>query len=43
MGTGTTAIVAKKMKRKFIGSEIGKDYFDLIEKRLKEFNNEIQF
>lgn len=43
MGTGTTAIVARKMKRKFIGSEIGKDYFDLIEKRLNEFNNEIQF
>jgi len=43
MGTGTTAIVSKKMNRRFIGSEIGKDYFDLVEKRLKEFNNEIQF
>ena len=43
MGTGTTAIVSKKMKRRFIGSEIGKDYFDLIEKRLQEFNNEIKF
>jgi DNA modification methylase len=31
------------MNRRFIGSEIGKDYFDLVEKRLKEFNNEIQF
>ena len=43
MGTGTTAIVSKKMKRRFIGSEIGKDYFDLIEKRLGELNNELQF
>lgn len=43
MGTGTTAVVAKKMKRRFIGSEIGKDYFDLTEKRLKEMDNEFQF
>jgi site-specific DNA-methyltransferase (adenine-specific) len=43
MGTGTTAIVSKKMKRRFIGSELGKDYFDLIEKRLGELNNELQF
>ncbi|MDC3219058.1 site-specific DNA-methyltransferase [Flavobacteriaceae bacterium] len=43
MGTGTTAVVSKKMKRRFIGSEIGKDYFDLIEKRLGELNNELQF
>jgi site-specific DNA-methyltransferase (adenine-specific) len=43
MGTGTTAIVSKRMKRRFIGSEIGKDYFDLIEKRLGELNNELQF
>lgn len=43
IGTGTTAIVSKKMNRRFIGSEIGKEYFDLVEKRLKELNNEIRF
>lgn len=43
IGTGTTAIVSKKMNRRFIGSEIGKDYFDLVEKRLKELNNGIRF
>lgn len=43
IGTGTTAIVSKKMNRRFIGSEISKDYFDLVEKRLRELNNEIRF
>lgn len=35
MGTGTTAIVANNMNRKYIGSEITKDYFDLIESKIK--------
>lgn len=30
MGTGTTAIVANSMNRKYIGSELTKEYFDLI-------------
>lgn len=39
MGTGTTAIVSKKMNRRFIGSELGEEYFDLINERLKELDN----
>ena len=35
MGTGTTAIVANSMNRKYIGSEITKEYFDLIEEKIK--------
>ena len=29
MGTGTTAVVAKQMNRRYLGSEIGKNYYDL--------------
>ena len=36
LGTGTTAIVAKKMKRKFIGSEILKDYCKIAKRKLNE-------
>ena len=36
MGTGTTAVVAKKLNRKFIGSEIDKNYCKITEQRLKE-------
>jgi len=36
MGTGTTAVVAKKLNRRFIGSEILKDYCKTSQKRLKE-------
>jgi site-specific DNA-methyltransferase (adenine-specific) len=36
LGTGTTAIVAKKMKRKFIGSEILKDYYKIAKRKLNE-------
>ena len=36
MGTGTTAVVAKKLNRRFIGSEILKDYCKTAQKRLKE-------
>ena len=43
MGTGTTAIVSKKMNRKFVGSEIGEDYFELINSRLEELNGELPF
>ncbi len=38
MGVGTTAIVAKKMNRKFLGSEINNEYYNLIMERL---NNEV--
>lgn len=38
MGTGTTAVVCKKMKRKYIGSELSKSYVEVSEKRLKEID-----
>jgi site-specific DNA-methyltransferase (adenine-specific)/modification methylase len=41
MGTGTTAVVAKKLKRNFIGSEITEKYFDVINQRLQVLNNEL--
>ncbi len=36
LGTGTTAIVAKKMNRKFIGSELLTDYFEISKQRIAE-------
>jgi site-specific DNA-methyltransferase (adenine-specific) len=35
MGSGTTAIVSKKINRKYIGSEITKQYFDISNQRLQ--------
>ena len=35
-GSGTTAAACIKEKRRFIGSELNKEYFDLSMKRLKE-------
>jgi len=35
MGTGTTAVVSKKMNRNYIGSEISKSYYNLILRRLE--------
>ena len=39
MGIGTTAVVAKKLKRKYLGSEISKSYLDLINKCLDDIND----
>lgn len=36
LGTGTTAVVAKKFNRKYIGSEISKKYFKVCKDRLKK-------
>jgi len=36
IGTGTTAVVAKKLKRNYIGSELFKDYCNIAKKRLEE-------
>jgi len=41
-GTGTTAAVAKKLKRKFITIEISKEYYDVIIKRLEGKLREIK-
>lgn len=35
-GSGTTGVVAKKLNRKFIGSEILKEYADLARKRIQD-------
>lgn len=35
MGSGTTAIASKSLNRNFIGSELDKDYFEIINKRLQ--------
>ena len=38
MGTGTTAVVSKKMGRKFIGSEISQKYHAICNERLSDLN-----
>lgn len=37
MGAGTTALVALKQNKRFIGFEINKDYIDIANKRLKPY------
>jgi len=41
MGTGTTAVVASKLNRKYIGSEISKKYIEIANNRLKNIQLEI--
>ena len=36
MGSGTTGKIALINKRKFIGIEIAKEYYDISEKRIRE-------
>lgn len=43
MGTGTTAIVAKRLGRKFIGSEIGNEYYKFSNERLGQVQSKIDF
>lgn len=38
MGSGTTAVACKELKRNFIGFEIDKNYCDIANKRLKQSN-----
>lgn len=42
LGSGTTAVVAKKLKRKYFGAEINKDYCRYAVKRLMTEDNKIQ-
>ena len=42
MGSGTTAIVAKKLNRKFIGSEINPEYIEIAVKRIKNTNTQLE-
>jgi DNA modification methylase len=37
MGSGTTALACKELNRNFIGIEINKEYIDISEKRLKDY------
>ncbi|MHA1149112.1 MAG: DNA-methyltransferase [Promethearchaeota archaeon] len=40
MGSGTTAIAAIKLERKFIGYELNPDYIELSQKRISTFKNQ---
>lgn len=40
MGSGTTAIVAKKLGRHYVGVELNPDYIKIAEKRLQEYNSQ---
>lgn len=42
MGSGTTAIVAIKENKSYIGSEISKEYCDIAEKRIKPYLNQVK-
>ena len=35
LGTGTTAVVSKKLNRRYIGSELSKDYFNICQTQVK--------
>ena len=39
-GSGTTGIVASRLKRKYIGIELEKEYLDITIKRKESDNNE---
>lgn len=43
MGSGTTAVAARKMGRHYIGAEIAKDYYDMAQKRIKDEFSQISF
>jgi len=38
LGSGTSAVVAKRLGRNYIGYEIYKEYIDIANKRLKKVN-----
>jgi site-specific DNA-methyltransferase (adenine-specific) len=38
MGSGTTGVVAKMLKRKFIGIEMSPEYVELAKKRIENVN-----
>lgn len=38
MGSGTTGVVAKRLKRKFIGIELDNEYFEIAKKRIIDTN-----
>lgn len=36
MGSGSTGVAAKQLKRNFIGMELDKEYFEIAKQRIKE-------
>jgi site-specific DNA-methyltransferase (adenine-specific) len=43
MGSGTTAIAAKKLSRSYIGIEVSRDYIDYAEKRIEVESQQLTF
>lgn len=43
MGSGTTGVACKKLKRHFIGIELNKEYFDIAKNRINESEYEFDF
>ncbi len=43
MGSGTTAKVANELKRRWLGSEISKEYVAIAKERLKPYLNKLEF
>jgi len=41
MGSGTTAVVAKKNNRNYIGIEISQEYCDIANKRIKDIPDKL--
>jgi site-specific DNA-methyltransferase (adenine-specific) len=41
MGSGTTAIAAKLLKRNWIGIDVSKEYCKMAEKRIKSFSKQL--
>lgn len=42
MGSGTTAVAAKRLNRNFIGFEIQEKYVEIAEQRLKQVHKQIE-
>jgi len=42
MGSGSTAIACLKNKRKYIGYEINKKYYDIAQKRINDYNKQVR-
>ncbi len=43
MGSGTTGVASKNTKRKFIGIELSKEYFDKAKERIEKSNDLTMF
>ena len=43
MGSGTTGVACKNLKRDFIGIEINKDYFEIAKNRIKWLTNNTKY